>query len=343
MTTLLRAENLKVTLTSQRGALQAVRGVDLTVERGETLCLVGESGCGKSMTALSLLKLLPRTATLTADALEVDGIDVRSLKEKELSALRGNRVSMIFQEPMTALNPTFTIGNQLAAVYRRHTGASARDAAARAVELLEKVGITNAALRLKQYPHELSGGLRQRVLIAMALMCRPELIICDEPTTALDVTTQAQILELLAGLQREFDMGMIFITHDLGVVSRIADRIAVMYAGRIVESGTAADVLRRPAHPYTVGLLASVPRPGVVAPGTRLGTIPGTVPSFYTDDPLCPFRERCFAAGEACRQAPPPDVEAERHAAGGEAGAPHRAICHHPQAAKGAATGETVR
>ena len=328
MSPLLRVENLRVSLATQGGELQAVRGVDLSVERGETLCLVGESGCGKSMTALSLMRLLPRTARVSADALEIGGMDLRTMSEKALSAVRGNRVSMIFQEPMTALNPTFTIGDQLGAVYRRHTGEGAQAAEKRAMELLEKVGMTNAHLRLKQHPHQLSGGLRQRVLIAMALMCGPELIICDEPTTALDVTTQAQILKLLADLQRESRMGMIFITHDLGVVSRIADRIAVMYAGRIVETGSAADVLRRPAHPYTAGLLASVPRPGVGSPGTRLGTIPGTVPSFFADDPLCPFRDRCTVDDDACGRIPPPSATVGCD--GRIDTPPHCVACHHP-------------
>jgi len=306
---LLSVKNLQVRLRTDAGLLHAVRGVDLSVKRGETLCLVGESGCGKSMTALAMLGLLPPTAEWEADEMQIAGTDLRGASQKTLSALRGNRVSMIFQEPMTALNPTFTIGDQLCAVHRRHRGSGRAEARQRAVYLLERVGITNARNRLGQYPHELSGGLRQRVLIAMALMCEPELIICDEPTTALDVTTQAQILALLAELREELGMGMIFITHDLGVVSRIGDHINVMYAGRTVESGTRDAVLGRAGHPYTQGLMNSVPRPGKTEKQTLLGTIPGTVPSFYQPDPLCPFRGRCERKTVICDAEAPPRIQ----------------------------------
>ncbi|MEC8916130.1 MAG: ABC transporter ATP-binding protein, partial [Pseudomonadota bacterium] len=225
MMPLLEVNNLRVDLPVEAGTLHAVRGIDFHVERGEMLCLVGESGCGKSMTSLALMGLLPRKARLTADRLQFDGIDLTTLSERRRSDLRGARMSMIFQEPMTALNPAYTLGNQLCEGLIRHRGVSRQEARERAIYLLERVGISAAKDRLNQYPHQLSGGLRQRVMIAMALMCEPDLIIADEPTTALDVTIQAQILRLLRELQQEFGTAVIFITHDLGVVARIADRV----------------------------------------------------------------------------------------------------------------------
>ncbi|MBK0326083.1 ABC transporter ATP-binding protein [Rhodobacteraceae bacterium F11138] len=320
--TLLSVKNLRVNLRTDAGRLRAVRGVDISVERGQTLCLVGESGCGKSMAALAMLGLLPPSAEWSADEMKLDGVSLLNAGQSTLSNIRGNRVSMIFQEPMTALNPTFTIRDQLCGVYRRHKGGNRAQARERAIYLLERVGISNARNRLDQYPHELSGGLRQRVLIAMALMCEPELIICDEPTTALDVTTQAQILVLLAELREELGMGMIFITHDLGVVSRIGDHINVMYAGRVVESGTRDAVLGCASHPYTQGLLRSVPRPGVNGLQSRLGTIPGTVPSFYQADPLCPFRGRCERKLPICASQAPPVRSGAGH---------HSALCHNTE------------
>ena len=304
---LLQVRDLHVTLPDQGHRLHAVRGIDLDVAAGETLCLVGESGCGKSMTALALMRLLPKGAALSSAKLQLDDLNLSDLSERKLSGIRGRRLSMIFQEPMTALNPVFTIGDQLCSVYRRHTGVGKSAAQKRAIEMLENVGLTNAALRMRQYPHQLSGGLRQRVLIAMALMCEPEMIICDEPTTALDVTTQAQILRILKEAQQSRNMGMIFITHDLGVVARIADQVAVMYAGRIVEHGPREAVLRNPAHPYTKGLIASVPRPQGDEPGTtRLASIPGNVPAFHQPDARCPFLSRCAHRMEVCfKEAPP--------------------------------------
>jgi peptide/nickel transport system ATP-binding protein len=319
---LLSVRDLHVSLPDQGQRLRAVRGVDLDVAEGETLCLVGESGCGKSMTALALMQLLPRGAELKAEKLQLGDISLVGLPERKLSGLRGRRMSMIFQEPMTALNPVFTIGDQLRAVYRRHTGVGKAAAQKRAIEVLESVGLTNAALRLGQYPHQLSGGLRQRVLIAMALMCEPEMIICDEPTTALDVTTQAQILRILKDAQASRRMGMIFITHDLGVVARVADRVAVMYAGRIVEEGARAAVLQSPAHPYTRGLIASVPRPQGAEPGTtRLASIPGNVPAFHREDARCPFLSRCPKRMDVCGQEAPP----VRQAPSGQ-----KVVCHLP-------------
>ena len=302
---LLEVRGLSVDIPVPAGTLRAVRGVSFTVKRGETLCLVGESGCGKSMTALALMDLLPRRARRTVGALRFGGRDLASLDPGAMNALRGDRLSMIFQEPMTALNPAYTIGNQLEEGYRRHRRSSAEGARARAVHLLEKVGIANAARRLGQYPHQLSGGLRQRVMIDMALMCGPDLLVADEPTTALDVTIQAQILLLLRSLQRELDMGMILITHDLGVVARIADRVAVMYAGQIVETGTAEEIFAAPRHPYTRGLLACIPIPGRTRPGAELGAIPGMVPSLVGTLTGCSFRERCDQARAVCADDPP--------------------------------------
>jgi peptide/nickel transport system ATP-binding protein len=293
-------DNLVIDIATPRGALHAVRDVSLAVARGETLCLVGESGCGKSMTALALMGLLPKQAAPRWQRFEFEGEDITRTAATRIAQLRGLRMSMIFQEPMTALNPAYTIGNQLIEVHRQNKGSTHAVARDRAVELLEKVGITSAGERLGQYPHQLSGGLRQRVMIAMALMCGPALLIADEPTTALDVTIQAQILHLLAELQRELGIGMLLITHDLGVVARVARRVAVMYAGEVVESGSVADVFARPQHPYTRGLLASIPIPGRTPPGGRLGSIPGTVPSLFGEIGGCAFRERCAHAEAAC-------------------------------------------
>ena len=255
----LRVEDLSVAVATPAGRLNAVSGVSFSVDPGETLCLVGESGCGKTLTALSILGLLPANASVSARAITFRGRDLRMLNARALADLRGDRIAMIFQDPMTALNPVYTIGNQLIETYQRHRGDSARAAWARAEYLLERCGVSQPGVRLRQYPHELSGGLRQRMMIAMALMCEPTLIIADEPTTALDVTIQAQIMALLKDLQREFGMALVLITHDLGVVAQVADRVAVMYAGEIVETGTVFDVFAEPLHPYTSGLLACVP------------------------------------------------------------------------------------
>jgi peptide/nickel transport system ATP-binding protein len=305
MSALLEAHNLQIELPTRNGTLRAVRGIDFQVERGEMLCLVGESGCGKSMTSLALMGLLPRRATRRAARLVFDGIDLQALDERAMAKLRGNRIAMIFQEPMTSLNPSYTLGNQLCEALRQHrkvSGAQARD---RAVYLLERAGIANAAERLGQYPHQLSGGLRQRVMIAMALMCEPDMIVADEPTTALDVTIQAQILRMLRELQREFGTAVLFITHDLGVVARIADRVAVMYAGQIVETAPVGQLFARPSHPYTRGLLNSIPVRGSTPPGSHLAAIPGVVPSLVGDIAGCAFRNRCEQAHDACTLTPP--------------------------------------
>jgi peptide/nickel transport system ATP-binding protein len=301
-TPLLEVEDLRVEIATAAGTLHAVRGVSFAIEKGETLCLVGESGCGKSMTALAIMDLLPRQARRRARHLRFEGRDVA---KGAMTALRGDRVAMIFQEPMTALNPAYTIGDQLTEGYVRHKSASAAAARERAVHLLEKVGIASAGQRLRQYPHQLSGGLRQRVMIAMALMCEPDLLIADEPTTALDVTIQAQILRLLADLQRELGIGLLLITHDLGIVARIAHRVAVMYAGEIVEAAAVDMLFRDPRHPYTQGLIGCIPVPGRTRPGETLGVIPGTVPSLVGDMDGCAFRDRCIHARPQCALAPP--------------------------------------
>ena len=299
----LEVANLTVAIPVPSGVLRPVQDVSLHVDRGETLCIVGESGCGKSLTSLAIMDLLPKKALRRAERIRLAGQDLRDAGERAMADVRGNRMSMIFQEPMTSLNPAYTVGNQLVEALKRHRKVSNTEARDRAVHLLEKVGITAAASRLGQYPHQLSGGLRQRVMIAMALMCGPELIIADEPTTALDVTIQAQILHLLAELQHEFAMGLILITHDLGVVARIADRVAVMYAGQIVETGSAQQIYRSPAHPYTRGLLACIPVPGRTGQGERLGAIPGIVPSLVGAMPGCHFASRCPLAEEPCARA----------------------------------------
>jgi peptide/nickel transport system ATP-binding protein len=298
---ILTVEDLRVALPVPAGTLHAVQGVSFHVDRGETLCIVGESGCGKTLTALAVMDLLPQRALRTAARLELEGRDLARASERAMADIRGNRTAMIFQEPMTSLNPAYTIGNQLEEALLRHRRTSRHEARDRAVHLLERVGITAAASRLKQYPHQLSGGLRQRVMIAMALMCSPSLLLADEPTTALDVTIQAQILHLLAELQRELAMGLVLITHDLGIVARIATRVVVMYAGQVVETGPADAIFRAPAHPYTQGLLACIPVPGRTRRGDPLGTIPGMVPSLIGETRGCAFAGRCPHAIDVCR------------------------------------------
>jgi peptide/nickel transport system ATP-binding protein len=251
MSALLEVEKLEVDFGGQGAGTAAVRGTSFTVERGETHCLVGESGCGKSVTALAVMNLLARGARRSASRMTFQGEDLLALDDSGMARLRGNAMAMIFQEPMTSLNPAYTIGSQMTEGMRRHKKVNQRVAIDRAADLLARVGITAPGLRLGQFPHQLSGGLRQRVMIAMALMCEPKLLIADEPTTALDVTVQAQILRLLAGLQRDLGLGLLLITHDLGIVARIATRVSVMYAGEVVESAATADLFANPKHPYT--------------------------------------------------------------------------------------------
>ncbi len=303
---ILDIQNLSVDIPTDSSTLHAVRGISLELNRGETLGIVGESGSGKSMTALALMNLLPPAAQRQASSISFDGGDLTDTTERELaSKIRGQRIGMIFQEPMTSLNPVYSIGRQLKETMTIHRKVSEADAEKRAIYLLEKVGLPDPASRLKQYPHELSGGQRQRVMIAMALMNEPELLIADEPTTALDVTIQAQILHLLWELQQEFGMSMILITHDLGVVSRAADNIAVMYAGDIVETGKTAEVLKDPRHPYTRGLLECVP--GYQGESQkRLGAIPGIVPAMTGEITGCAFATRCPRAADICKNDTPP-------------------------------------
>jgi peptide/nickel transport system ATP-binding protein len=303
LSALLEAERLNVRIPLAAGMLHPVRDVSFSVKRGEMLCIVGESGCGKSLTSLALMDLLPKHSRREAQKLIFDGIDLLQLRERAMADLRGNRMAMVFQEPMTSLNPAYTIGTQLTEVLLRHRRVGRAAARERAVQLLERVAISAASERLAQYPHQLSGGLRQRVMIAMALMCGPKLLIADEPTTALDVTIQAQILRLLASIQRELDMAVILITHDLGIVARVATHVAVMYAGEIVETGTAREVFSRPTHPYTQGLLRCIPVPGKTRRRARLGSIPGLVPSLVGTIHGCAFRNRCPHAFEDCAKA----------------------------------------
>ncbi len=264
MNALLEIEGLEVRLPVAGGELHAVRGIDLRLAAGEALSVVGESGCGKSLTALAVMGLLPRRAVREARRIEFDGTRLDSLGERAMADIRGRRIAMIFQDPMTSLNPTLTIGTQLTEGVRRHEGLSESVARTRAIELLERVGIADPGARLGQYPHQFSGGQRQRVMIASALMCSPSLLIADEPTTALDVTIQAQILDLLDELRRALGLAVLLITHDLGVVARFADRVAVMYAGEIVEEAPATQLFARPHHPYTRALLAALPTPGLI-------------------------------------------------------------------------------
>jgi peptide/nickel transport system ATP-binding protein len=304
----------------------AVRGVSLRVERGETHCLVGESGCGKSVTALAVMKLLARGARRSADVLRFQDIDLARLSERHMARLRGDRVAMIFQEPMTSLNPAYTVGSQMTEVLRRHRNVSRTQAVDRAAELLGRVGITAPGMRLGQYPHQLSGGLRQRVMIAMALMCDPELLIADEPTTALDVTVQAQILRLMQTLQRELGLSLLLITHDLGIVARMAQRVSVMYAGEVVESATAEALFANPTHPYTRGLLDCIPVPGASSRDKPLGSIPGMVPRIKQGFAGCGFRDRCAHVISECATSVPRQ----------SAGADHRYLCRLPPQARAA-------
>lgn len=305
MTRLLDVKNLQVDLPTPKGMLHAVRGVDLHVDRGEMLCIVGESGCGKSMTSMALMGLLPKRAQCSAERMNFDGIDLQSLHSNARNTIRGSRMAMIFQEPMTSLNPTYTLGNQLCEGIRKHKHVSRAEATERAIYLLERAGVPLPAARLKQYPHELSGGLRQRVMIAMALMCEPDLIIADEPTTALDVTIQAQILRLIRELQQELGLAVILITHDLGVVSRIADRVQVMYAGEVIETAPVRQLFQDAQHPYTQGLLNCIPVPGKTTSGALLESIPGVVPSLIGDLHGCAFQNRCHCATARCQQDAP--------------------------------------
>jgi oligopeptide/dipeptide ABC transporter ATP-binding protein len=286
----------------RRATVRAVDGACLHISRGETLGLVGESGSGKSMTALSIVGLVPPSGRITGGTVMFEGRDLAALGERDLRHVRGARIGFVFQEPLSALNPVFTIGDQIAETLTVHGRAAGAAARARAIELLDAVRIPDPARRARDYPHQLSGGMRQRALIAAAIACEPPLVIADEPTTALDVTIEAEILDLLAEMRKRFGLSLLLITHDLGVVARLADRVAVMYAGRIVEEGATSEVLSAPLHPYTRGLLAS--RPGTV-PGSRLQAIPGTVPDLAALPAGCAFAPRCDERVRACDVHPP--------------------------------------
>jgi peptide/nickel transport system ATP-binding protein len=286
--------------------VHAVNGVDLTLEPGETLSILGESGSGKSVTLKTLLRLLPENRSEVSGTVRVGGVDVLALSGKALADHRGGLVSMIFQDPMLALDPVYTIGEQIAETVIRHEGASQAEARARALEMLTRVRIPSPERRLRSYPHEMSGGMRQRAMIALALACRPKLLLADEPTTALDATVQIQVLLLLRELQRELGMGMIFVTHDIGVAVEVSDKVAVMYAGQFVETGTVRDIIRAPQHPYTKGLLAANLHGAVK--GARLDAIPGAPPALDHAPTVCSFAPRCGVKQAACEGAPPPLV-----------------------------------
>jgi len=305
---LLRVRDLRTSFFTSDGEVRAVDGVTFDIENGRTVGLVGESGCGKSVTALSIVRLLDKdTGRITGGKVQFGGRNLADLPEAEMRRIRGNEISMIFQEPMTSLNPVMPVGEQIAETVRLHQGAGRRAAMARAVEMLQLVRIAEPQKQARSYPHQLSGGQRQRVMIAMALACTPKLLIADEPTTALDVTIQAQILELIAELQRQLGMAVLLITHDLGVVAERVDEVAVMYAGKIVERATPEIIFSRPKHPYTIGLIRSMP--GTAAPKTRLEAIPGMVPNPLDWPSGCHFRDRCARAATECAAQEPSLVE----------------------------------
>jgi oligopeptide/dipeptide ABC transporter ATP-binding protein len=312
---LLSIRDLVVGFETDDGLVRAVDGVSLDVPRGRTLGVVGESGCGKTVTAFSIMRLLPQPqGRILGGRILFEGRDLAQASFEEMRRVRGARIGMVFQEPLSALNPVQSIGRQLAEVFLLHATKDRRDALARSVEMLRRVGIPSPEVRMGEYPHQLSGGMRQRVVIAMALACRPVLLIADEPTTALDVTIQAQILELMRALQREMGMSIILITHDLGVIAETCDEVAVMYAGRIAEQGPVEDIFAHPAHPYTRGLLASIPRLGTPRK-SRLATIEGMVPALDELPSGCRFRNRCAYAVPACAEgAPPLETVAGGHA-----------------------------
>jgi oligopeptide/dipeptide ABC transporter ATP-binding protein len=304
--TLLEIENLKTQFFTSAGTVRAVDGISYTVEEGETVALVGESGCGKSVSALSILRLIPwPPGKIVEGQIRFAGTDLLTVSDDEIRNIRGKDISMVFQEPMTSLNPVLSIEQQLTETVTTHFPITVEEARKRALELLDMVGISDPERRLKQYPHHFSGGMRQRVMIAMALACEPKLIIADEPTTALDVTIQAQILELMKDLTKRLGVALIIITHNLGVVARYADRVNVMYAGKIIEEGTAADIYHRPQHPYTLALLKSVPRMDRPRQA-KLDPVEGQPPDLTMLDDGCPFRPRCRYRIERCNEAFPP-------------------------------------
>jgi len=303
MTTLLDVKDLSLEFKTSRGILKALNNISFDVQRGEVFGIVGESGCGKTVTGLSVLKLLPRSATITNGTVSFDDTNLLDLSRSEMDRVRGGKIAMIFQDPSSSLNPVFTIGTQMKRVIREHTDLSASTAITRASETLEAVGLPDVKRVMKSYPHQLSGGQQQRVMIAMALSCRPQLLIADEPTTALDVTIQAQILKLLSDLQKQFDISVILITHNLGVVAQTCDRLAVFYAGRVAETGKTKDIFENPQHPYTRGLMNAIPKQG--SRGKKMEAIPGTVPSNPGGVKGCPFAERCEFVFDRCTKENP--------------------------------------
>lgn len=311
MPPLLEVHNLVTEIGSGSRVVRAVNGIGFSLERGETLAIVGESGCGKSMTALSLLRLLPPGGRIVSGSIEFEGKDLVRLDESEMRRIRGNRIAMIFQEPMTSLNPVMTIGSQIEEGLRLHRGLSRNDALDEGISLLQQVGIPSPDHRRREYPHQLSGGMRQRVMIAISLACRPQLLIADEPTTALDVTIQAQILELLGNVKSDYGMGMILISHDMGIVAENAQRTAIMYAGAIVETAPTPELFSNPLHPYTEGLLRSLPQNST--PGSILSTIPGQVLQLDGEVKGCGFCDRCPDRLPCCRQEPPPVRDMGNH------------------------------
>ena len=322
---LLEVEDLQTHFGTPDGVVRAVEGLSFHIDAGETLAIVGESGCGKSVTSMSILRLIAEPPGKIAGRIRFEGRDLLQLSEAEMRKLRGNDISMVFQEPMTSLNPVLTVGRQIGETLRLHQGLDARQAEARAVEMLTLVGIPAPGRRVREYPHQLSGGMRQRVMIAMALACNPKLLIADEPTTALDVTIQAQILDLMRDLKTRLGSAIMLITHDLGVVAEMAQRVVVMYAGRKVEEATAAEIFGNPQHPYTRGLLGAVPKLGSSLAGagrSKLAEIPGLVPSLRQRIVGCPFAGRCLSATDLCRTVAPA-VEAKRPG--------HLVACHYAE------------
>jgi len=310
MAALLEIRDLQTSFFTSDGEVRAVNGVTFSIEAGKTMGLVGESGCGKSVTALSVIQLLTKgTGRIVGGEILYEGQNIAAFSEERMRSIRGNDISMIFQEPMTSLNPVFSVGEQIAEAVRIHQKLNRREASNRAIEMLRLVKIAEPEKRLNDYPHQMSGGMRQRVMIAMALSCNPKLLIADEPTTALDVTIQAQILELISELQEQLGMAVLMITHDLGVVAEQADEVAVMYAGKIIEHATPETIFANPKHPYTVGLMKSIP--GMGTPGRRLDTIPGVVPSPLNWPTGCRFRTRCKDAGDVCAGMQPELIEIE--------------------------------
>lgn len=312
--TLLKVEDLHTHFHTEEGVVKAVNGVDLTVHKGETVCLVGESGCGKSVTALSVMRLIPQPpGRIVQGRIFFEGLDLLALSEKQMCRIRGNRIAMIFQEPMTSLNPVQKVGHQITEAIVLHQSVGKKAAAETAVEMLSKVGIPEPRQRAREYPHQMSGGMRQRAMIAMALSCHPDLIFADEPTTALDVTIQAQILELMEDLKKDFGSAIVLITHDLGVVAEVGQVVAVMYAGQIVEYTDVLQLFSDPLHPYTRGLMSSIPNlEAPVPPDKMLRAIPGMVPSLTSLPTGCAFSDRCVESKPHCLHEAPPVIEVQK-------------------------------